>query len=54
MRRGGIAVVDLKRKWVGNQINKLVAQKLVRLEPHKGRPTIIVPRDDGVDGHRRW
>lgn len=37
----------LKRKWVGNQMNKLVAEKLVRLEPHKGRPTIIVLRDDG-------
>jgi hypothetical protein len=37
----------LKRKWVGNQMNKLIAEKLVRLEPHKGRPTIIVLRDDG-------
>jgi hypothetical protein len=37
----------LKRKWVGNQMDKLVAEKLVRLGPHKGRPTIIVLRDDG-------
>ncbi len=37
----------LKRKWVGNQMNKLQAEKLVRLEEHKGRPTLIVHRDDG-------
>jgi hypothetical protein len=38
----------LKRKWVGNQMDKLVEEKLVRLEPHDGRPTIVVLRDDAT------
>jgi hypothetical protein len=37
----------LKRKWVGSQMDKLVAKQLVRVEAYKGRPTIIVLRDDG-------
>jgi hypothetical protein len=45
--RGEKETRHLKRKWVGNQMDKLVAEKLVRLEAHNGRPTIIVLRDDG-------
>jgi hypothetical protein len=39
----------LKRKWVMNQMSKLVALDLVRVEPRaRDRPTIIVLRDDGT------
>lgn len=42
------ATRHLKRKWVMNQMAKLVELKLVRLEPRNGdRPTIVVLRDDG-------
>lgn len=38
----------LKRKWVDNQLRKLVGLRLLRVEPIPGkRPRLIVLRDDG-------
>lgn len=38
----------IKRKWIDNQIRKLVALELLRVEPVPGRrPRLIVLRDDG-------
>jgi hypothetical protein len=40
----------LKRKWVGDQIKKLAAEKLVHIEERDGkRPNIVVLRDDGSE-----
>lgn len=44
-------VRHLKRKWVDNQVRKLVAARLLRVEPVPGkRPRLIVLRDDGRGG----
>ena len=44
-------VRHLKRKWVDNQVRKLVAARLLRVQPVPGkRPRLIVLRDDGRGG----